>query len=106
MGWRAAGQRPQSRPVSDGILPRASVTVHVDVAACIRWAGISLALVLLSLSLSGDQAGALLRSLAGRTPLFFGSAPLQSDVGNSAAELPSQVGADKVTDRKPKGDPL
>lgn len=91
MGWLS---RLTSRGISRGESARANagsraaITVHVDVAACIRWFGISLALVLLSWSLSEEQAALVLRTALERQMSLISPALDENRASSSGRTLP------------------
>jgi hypothetical protein len=68
-----------------------SVTVHVDVAACIRWFGISLTLVLMSWSPTGEHAAAVLRMVMDEELPFLHSVGNSGGVANSTPRLAPTV---------------
>lgn len=101
MGWRKhlwarrTGQEASARAAAGS---RAAVTVHVDVAACIRWFGIGLALVLLSWSLSGEQAASVLRSAIERHSSFLSSRATTEGAENRTLPVPATTRGDIVND--------
>lgn len=57
------------------------MTVHVDVAACIRWLGVAIAMAVVSFSLTGEQAVSVLHAALGHPWTYF-SAPSASSAEN------------------------
>lgn len=71
MGWFGTKQalKPSGgRQPSGSGSPTTAVTIYVDVAACIRWAGVAVALVVLAWSHRGGEAAVVFESaIGGRT---------------------------------------
>ena len=85
----------QAKPVRINAPSRAAVTIHVDVAACIRWFWIGLAVALLSWSLRGEEAASVLRAVLQR-PLMLLSSGHVEELETLRANLPALAADDRT----------
>ena len=99
MGWKKpipSRGSSQEKPERITAPSRAAVTIHVDVAACIRWFWIGLAVALLSWSLRGEQAASVLRTVLQR-PLMFLSSGRVEELEALRAPLPAIAADDRTS---------
>ena len=88
MGWRdsiSARKQSNTKPKALNTGVCTAITVHVDVAACIRWAGFAIALIITALSAKGEQVATFL-------PRVFATGPTLP-----SSTLPDRRAAAKIS---------